>query len=168
MLERTSTPISLPKKRPPSWWWVGPQVMAKHGGENTTVKLNQPGKGSTFRALVVRWHLWDLEVTTFFRGNVWMNIFGFWPQVGGWQVHELTKREMFGSRRKWQILHSHLHTADPIVYSLFGSIYHLQTYHSHITPLLYVQTIHHTCAYHVNKMHSTTVRYDCSVLLYWL
>ena len=40
------------KKRPPSSWWVGPQVMAKHGGE-LSVKLNQPGKGSTFRALVV-------------------------------------------------------------------------------------------------------------------
>ena len=97
MLERTSTPSSLQKKQPPSSWWVGPQVMAKHGGE-LSVKLNQPGKGSTFRALVV-------DICGICRWRHFLEEMFGWTylgrQVGGWQVHELTKREVFGSGRKW-------------------------------------------------------------------
>ena len=168
MLERTSTPISLPKKkRPASSWWVGLTGDGKawrwrhhRQVEPTGKRIHLPRLGG--------WHLWDL-VTTFFRGNVWMNIFGFWPQVGGVTSSEsqTTKREMFGSSGwKWfSVLHSHLHRIrirSNTLLALWQFFCHLQTYH---TTAIYIQTIHHTCVYHVNKMYSTTVRYDCNILL---
>ena len=144
MLERTSTPISLPKKkRPPSSWWVGPQVMAKHGGEGTTVKLNQPGKGCTFRALVV-----DIC------GIWWRH---FFEEMFGWTC----LGRQVGSGRYFIVNY-----IPPIQYSTRSlPVY---TTYKYITPLLYIiyiQTIHHTCVYRVNKMYSTTVRYDCDILL---
>ena len=63
------------KKRPPSSWWVGLTGDGKawrwrhhRQVEPTGKRIHLPRLGG--------WHLWDL-VTTFFRGNVWMNIFGF-------------------------------------------------------------------------------------------
>ena len=81
MLERTSTPSSLQKKKRAAklvvgwttgdgkaWRWTFRQV------EPTGKRIHLPRLGG--------WHLWDL-VTTFFRGNVWrMNIFG----KAGWGV----------------------------------------------------------------------------------
>ena len=175
MLERTSTPISLPKKkRPASSWWV---VLTGDGKawrwtfrqvEPTGKRIHLPRLGG--------WHLWDL-VTTFFRGNVWMNIFGFWPQVGGWQVQSHWRQrgrclvQVDGSGSRYFIVTYIGLGFDPILYSLFGSSF--ATY-KHITPLLYIYnyiyklytSIHHTCVYHVNKMYSTTVIfYHCKIRL---